>query len=234
MERGVGARHYSDVCGNISATWVRSRRGSLASDGASDNVAGSHVLLLSVPGQRVEVSGWHSTLSAVFHRDSRQAKALLAELEPSTRDIRLAHLLAAQFVGKNEPTLIATFELTSDGDLSSAIARTPDIERWGDSILPARLRDNPASAQSLEAFLRTRYEELASSPAAKASGNAPTRPWASLWSALRDKYMIAATEAGLVRIDWNEESTLYLRKTQSAGFLVVLRERLHRIRTQAS
>lgn len=198
---------------------------------ARDNVAGSHALLLNIPGQRIEVSGWHSTVSAVFHRESKHAGAVFAELEPSSREARLAHILAAQFVGKNEPTLVVTFELEADGDLSHAVAQEPEIEGWGKPIVPARLSKNPTGKQTLEVFLRSRYDELSRNPIAIAAGNAPSPQWASLWNTLREKFMIASAETGLVRVDWNQESTLYLKRTHSAGFLVVMKERLHRIRT---
>jgi pimeloyl-ACP methyl ester carboxylesterase len=199
--------------------------------GSRDNVAGSQGILLMIPGQRIAVTGWHSTISRVFRADSIQAKTIFQELNRKSRALRLAHYICAQCAGTSRRQLAISFELGEHAGMESACVHSEVATEAGQPItFPEHDMTAASVPRSVEGYLRQAYDATSTQEGWTGPELQRIPEWDVFWARLIARLREAADEQGLVRMDWGREATIYARLVGAAGFAVVLFEKLRKQR----
>ena len=192
-----------------------------------DNVAGSHSVLLMIPGQRIPISGWHSSINRVFRDDRDHCKQIVRQLRAVPRSVRLAHLLCAHSIGTSHPRLAVSFESEGEPNPEHALIHSDVIAIPGQAInVPDRPATRDGHRRSLMSRLQEAYEATRREENWTAESAARIPDWEIFWVRFVERSTHAALDGGLIRMDWGRSATLYARFIGNAGYAVVLAERL--------
>ncbi len=98
--------------------------------GTRDDVAGTDLMVLNLPGTPIPVSSWHSA-SQVFDQDSALAVLYRGELSPTSRSVRLMRTLCCNLIGKRRPYLAVIFSQNGHGLADAKVLEEFRSEVWG-------------------------------------------------------------------------------------------------------